>query len=57
MNDNEVQKYFSEEDMNSFIAYFIEKGLSYGQALCVSETISRFIDVGITNALKELGVS
>ncbi len=56
MNDNEVQEYFSEEDINLFIEYFIEKGLSYGQALCVSETISRFIDVGIKNALKELGV-
>ncbi len=57
MNDINKKEYFSEKDYDCFATYLIEKvGLTYGQALCVVEMLSEFINTGITNALKELGV-
>ncbi len=57
MNDINVKEYFNTEDYDGFVAYLVEKaGLTYGQALCVVEMLSEFVNIGIKNALKELGV-
>ena len=57
MDDIEVKEYINEEDSDCIIAYFIEKvGLTYGQALQVTEMLGNMINLAATRIAKEMGV-
>lgn len=57
MDDIEVKEYVNEEDSDCIIAYLIEKaGLSYGQALQVTEVLGDMINLAATRIAKEMGV-
>ena len=56
MEDIEIKEYISEEDCDVMIAYFIEKaGLTYEQALQVTEMLYRSINLAATRIAKDMG--
>ena len=57
MDDIEVKEYINEEDSDYVVAYLIEKaGLTYGQALQVTEVLGSMINLAATRIAKEMGV-
>ena len=57
MDDIEVKEYINEEDRDYVVAYLIEKaGLTYGQALQVTEVLGDMINLAATRIAKEMGV-
>ena len=57
MDDLELKEYLTEEDNDIFVAYFIEKaGLTYGQALQVTEMLSTMVNLAVVRVAKEMGV-
>ena len=57
MDDIEVKEYINEEDSDYVVAYLIEKaGLTYGQALQVTEMLGNMINLAATRIAKEMGV-
>ena len=57
MDDIEVKEYINEEDSDYIVAYLIEKaGLTYGQALQVTEVLGSMINLAATRIAKEMGV-
>ena len=57
MDDIEVKEYINEEDSDYVVAYLIEKaGLTYGQALQVTEVLGDMINLAATRIAKEMGV-
>ena len=58
MDDIEVKEYINEEDSDYVVAYLIEKaGLTYGQALQVTEVLGSMINLAATRIAKEIGVN
>ena len=56
MDEIEVKKYITAEDDDVIVAYFIEKaGLTYGQALQVTEMLGNMINLAATRIAKEMG--
>lgn len=56
MENTELKEYIDNNDCDEMIAYFMEKAeLTYGQALQVTEVISRMINVAATRIAKEMG--
>ena len=56
MDDIEVKKYITAEDDDVIVAYFIEKaGLTYEQALQVTEMLYRSINLAATRIAKDMG--
>ena len=57
MDDLELKEYKNEVDSDCRIEYFIEKvGLTYGQALQVTEMLGNMINLAATRIAKEMGV-
>ena len=57
MDEIEVKEYVNTEDSDCIIAYLIEKaGLTYGQALQVTEVLGSMINLAATRIAKEMGV-
>ena len=57
MDDIEVKEYINEEDSDYVVAYLIEKaGLTYGQALQVTEVLGDMNNLAATRIAKEMGV-
>ena len=57
MDDIEVKEYINEEDSDYVVAYLIEKaGLTYGQAMEVTEMLSRMVNLAATRIAKDMGV-
>lgn len=57
MDDIEVKEYINEEDSDCIIAYLIEKtGLTYGQALQVTDVLGDMINLAATRIAKDMGV-
>ena len=57
MDDIEVKEYINTEDSDFIVAYLIEKaGLTYGQALQVTEVLGDMINLAATRIAKEMGV-
>ena len=56
MDDIEVKKYITAEDDDVIVAYFIEKaGLTYGQALQVTEMLGTMVNLAAVRIAKEMG--
>ena len=57
MDDLELKEYINTEDSDFIVAYLIEKaGLTYGQALQVTEVLGSMINLAATRIAKEMGV-
>lgn len=57
MDDIELKEYINTEDSDYIVAYLIEKaGLTYGQALQVTEMLGSMINLAATRIAKEMGV-
>lgn len=57
MNEIEVKEYINEEDGDYVVAYLIEKaGLTYGQALQVTEVLGDMINLAATRIAHQMGV-
>ena len=57
MDDLELKEYINTEDSDFIVAYLIEKvGLTYGQALQVTEMLGNMINLAATRIAKEMGV-
>ena len=57
MDDIEVKEYINTEDSDYIVAYLIDKaGLTYGQALQVTEMLGNMINLAATRIAKEMGV-
>ena len=56
MDDLELKEYLTEEDNDIFVGYFIEKaGLTYGQALQVTEMLGTMVNLAAVRIAKEMG--
>ena len=57
MDDLELKEYINTEVSDFIVAYLIEKaGLTYGQALQVTEMLGNMINLAATRIAKEMGV-
>ena len=57
MDDIEVKEYINTEDSDYIVAYLIDKaGLTYGQALQVTEMLGNMINLAATRIAKDMGV-
>ena len=57
MDDLELKEYINTEDSDFNVAYLIEKaGLTYGQALQVTEMLGNMINLAASRIAKEMGV-
>ena len=51
-----MKKYITAEDDDVIVAYFIEKaGLTYGQALQVTEMLGTMVNLAAVRIAKEMG--
>lgn len=56
MDDIEIKEYINTEDDDVIVAYLIEKaGLTYGQALQVTEMLGTMVNLAAVRIAKEMG--